>query len=162
MTEIMACEVPLTNPPDDVIKNILEKNRAVAVVGLSDDPASASYRVADYLKNHGYRIIPVNPERREVLGEKSYPDLKSIPGQVEIVDIFRQVPAIPGIVDEAINIKAKVVWMQLGLAHNEAADRATAAGLNVVQSKCMKIEHSKLVKQAVPAPPQAAGYIEKH
>ena len=124
-----------------------KKNKVVAVVGLSDKPARDSYRVADYLKNHGYTIIPVNPTKQEILGEKSYPDLTSIPGQVDIVDIFRNVSAIPGIVDEAIRIKAKVVWMQLGvLAHNDSADKARDAGLKVVQSKCMKIEYAKLVK----------------
>lgn len=149
MTENMACEVPLTNPLDDEIKDILEKNKIVAVVGLSDNPAHDSHRVAEYLKNHGYTIIPVNPLNQEILGEKSYPDLKSIPGQVDIVDIFRQVSAIPGIVDEAIRIKAKVVWMQLGLAHNDAADKATTSGLKAVQSKCMKIEHEKLVNKVI-------------
>ncbi|HOP46683.1 MAG TPA: CoA-binding protein [Desulfobacteraceae bacterium] len=146
MTENMACEVPLTNPLDDEIKDILEKNKVVAVVGLSDNPAHDSYRVADYLKNHGYTIIPVNPLKQEILGEKSYPDLTSITAHVDIVDIFRDVSAIPKIVDEAIRIKAKVVWMQLGLAHNDAADKAADAGLKAVQSKCMKIEHAKLIK----------------
>ncbi|HEN21319.1 MAG TPA: CoA-binding protein [Desulfobacteraceae bacterium] len=143
----MAFEVPLKNPSDNEIKDILEKNKVVAVVGLSDNPARDSYRVAEYLKNHGYKVIPVNPAEQEVLCEKSYPDLTSIPGQVDIVDIFRQVSAIPGIVEEAIRIKTKVVWMQLGLAHNDSANKAIDAGLKVVQSKCMKIEHAKLVKQ---------------
>jgi len=147
MTENMAFEVPLKNPSDNEIKDILEKNKVVAVVGLSDNPARDSYRVAEYLKNHGYKVIPVNPAEQEVLCEKSYPDLTSIPGQVDIVDIFRQVSAIPGIVEEAIRIKTKVVWMQLGLAHNDSANKAIDAGLKVVQSKCMKIEHAKLVKQ---------------
>jgi predicted CoA-binding protein len=146
VTEHTVSEVPVTNPPDDKIINILEQNKVVAVVGLSDKPDRDSYKVADYLKSHGYTIIPVNPVTQEILGEKSYPDLTSIPEQVDIVDIFRNVDAIPGIVDEAIRIKAKVVWMQLGLVHNNAADKARAAGLEVVQSKCMKIEHTKLVK----------------
>ena len=118
MAEKQSCEFPESNPPDDEIKAIFENSKTIAVVGLSDKP--------------------------EILGEKSYPDLASIPIQVDIVDIFRNIDAIPGIVDEAIKIKAKAVWMQLGLAHNESARKATAAGLVAVQSKCMKIEHQKL------------------
>ena len=144
MTEEQACEVPGCNPLDDEIKNILETNKTVAIVGLSNKSERDSYKVAKYLKEHGYRIIPVNPAVSEILEEKSYPDLLSIPEPVDVVDIFRNVEAIPGIVDEAIKIKAKVVWMQLGLAHNESAQKAMDAGLKVVQSKCMKIEHSKL------------------
>jgi uncharacterized protein len=100
--------------------------------------------VGEYLKKKGYRIIPVNPAKDKILGEKSYPDLSSIPEKVDIVDIFRAVEAIPGIVDEAIKIGAGAVWMQLGLAHNESAEKARGAGLFVVQSKCMKKEHSRL------------------
>jgi uncharacterized protein len=146
MTADTKRELPEINPLDDEIKDILEKNKVVAVVGLSDKPDRDSYKVADYLKNHGYTIIPVNPVKQEILGEKSYPDLTSIPRHIDIVDIFRNVDAIPGIVDEAIRIKAKVIWMQLGLSHNDSADKARAAGLEVVQSKCMKIEHTKLIK----------------
>jgi len=144
MAEKQSCEFPESNPPDDEIKAIFENSKTIAVVGLSDKPERDSYSVAEYLKEHGYTIIPVNPTKPEILGEKSYPDLASIPIQVDIVDIFRNIDAIPGIVDEAIKIKAKAVWMQLGLAHNESARKATAAGLVAVQSKCMKIEHQKL------------------
>ena len=144
MTEKQSCEMPESNPPETKIKEILENSRTIAVVGLSDKPDRDSYRVAQYLKDHGYTIIPVNPAKTEILGEKSYPDLSSIPSGVDIVDIFRNIEAIPGIVDEAIQIKAKVVWMQLGLAHNESARKARDAGLAVVQSKCLKIEHSRM------------------
>ena len=144
MTEKQSCEMPESNPPETKIKEILENSRTIAVVGLSDKPDRDSYRVAQYLKDHGYTIIPVNPAKTEILGEKSYPDLSSIPSGVDIVDIFRNIEAIPGIVDEAIQIKAKVVWMQLGLAHNESARKAREAGLIVVQSKCLKIEHSRM------------------
>ena len=144
MTESQSCEFPESNPLDSEIKQILESSKTIAVVGLSDKPERDSYRVAQYLKEHGYTIIPVNPSKSEILGETSYPDLASIPVPMDIVDIFRKVDAIPGIVDEAIKIKAKVVWMQLGLAHNESAGKAMDAGLTAVQSKCLKIEHQKL------------------
>ena len=144
MTEQQSCEFPESNPLDGEIKDILEKHKIIAVVGLSDKPERDSYIVAEYMKDHGYTIIPVNPTKSEILGEKSYPDLSSIPGPVDIVDIFRKVDAIPGIVDEAIKIKAKVVWMQLGLAHNKSAQKAKEAGIVAVQSKCIKVEHAKL------------------
>ena len=144
MEENQTCELPETNPLEGEIKDILEKHKIIAIVGLSDKPERDSYQVAEYLKDHGYTIIPVNPTKTEILGEKSYPDLLSIPGPVDIVDIFRKVDAIPGIVDEAIKIKAKVVWMQLGLAHNKSAQKAKDAGIAAVQSKCIKVEHSKL------------------
>lgn len=145
MTEKQSCEFPESNPLEDEIKGILENSKIIAIVGLSDKPERDSYMVAKYLKDHGYTIVPVNPTKTEILGEKVYPDLASIPFQVDIVDIFRNVEAIPGIVDEAIKIKAKAVWMQLGLAHNESARKAGNAGLVAVQSKCLKIEHGKLM-----------------
>jgi predicted CoA-binding protein len=144
MTENQSCQLPGFNPTENEIRDILEKYKTVAVVGLSDKPERDSHSVAKYLKEHGYTIIPVNPARSEILGEKSYPDLMSIPQPVDIVDIFRKTEAIPAIVDEAIKIKAKVVWMQLGLAHEESARKAREAGLAAVQSKCMKVEHAKL------------------
>jgi predicted CoA-binding protein len=144
MSQNESCEFPESNPLDDAIRKILQNSKTIAIVGLSDNPERDSYKVAAYLKEHGYAVIPVNPTRPEILGETSYPDLASIPSPVDIVDIFRKVDAIPGIVDEAIRIGAKVVWMQLGLAHNESARKATAAGLTAVQSKCLKIEHQKL------------------
>lgn len=143
MTE-QTCELPESNPLDDEIREILESSKTIAVVGLSDKPERDSYRVAEYLKGQGYTIIPVNPARTEILGEKSYADLASVPVPVDIVDIFRNIDAVPGIVEEAIRIKAKVVWMQLGLAHNASAKKAAEAGLVAVQSKCLKIEHQKL------------------
>lgn len=133
-----------SNPPVEEIRTILNDYKNVAVVGLSNDPGKASYRVAEYLKDHGYRIIPVNPTVDEVLGEKSYPDLKSVPLPVEIVDIFRKPEAIPAIVDEAIDIGAKVIWMQLGLYDEKSARKARQAGLQVVQSRCMEQENMKM------------------
>ena len=144
MTEKQSCEMPESNPLEIEIREILENSKTIAIVGLSDKPERDSYEVAKYLKDHGYTIIPVNPAKTEILGEKSYPDLSSIPSRVDIVDIFRNIEAVPGIVDEAIKIKAKVVWMQLSLAHNESARKARDAGLVAVQSKCLKIEHARM------------------
>ncbi|MEJ5363282.1 MAG: CoA-binding protein [Spirochaetota bacterium] len=137
------CEVPAFNPVENEIKEILQRYKVIAVVGLSDDPSKDSNRVAQYLINHGYTVVPVNPTKQTILGLPSYPDLKSIPFPVDIVDIFRKPQDVPPVVDEAIAIGAKVVWMQLGIAHNEAAQKAKEAGLQVVQSKCIKIEHSR-------------------
>ncbi|SFM79118.1 CoA-binding protein [Thermodesulforhabdus norvegica] len=142
---MQGCEIPEYNPPDDEIVEILKTARTVAVVGLSDKPDRDSYRVAKYLKEHGYKIIPVNPRCSEILGEKCYPDLSSVPEKIDVVDIFRKPEAVPPIVDEAIKVGAGTVWMQLGIAHNEAAEKARKAGLRVVMSRCIKIEHSRLL-----------------
>jgi hypothetical protein len=127
-----------------VEEEVLKSCRVVAIVGLSPKPDRASYRVGDYLKEHGYKIIPVNPMEKEILGEASYPDLKSIPEKVDVVDIFRRPEDVPPIVEEAIKIGAKVVWMQEGVINEAAAKRAEEAGLKAVMDKCMKKEHQKL------------------
>ncbi len=116
----------------------------IAVVGISDNPERPSYDVASFLEKHGYNIIPVNPTLTEWKGKKSYPDLKSIPEKVDVVDIFRRPEAVPPIVDEAIAIKPKAIWMQLGIVNEEAAAKARAAGIEVVMDKCMKIEYGRL------------------
>ena len=133
---------PRSASPEEIGK-ILENYRTIAVVGLSTDASRPSYQVAQYLQRHGYRIIPVNPGCTEVLGEKCYPGLKEIPFPVEVVDIFRKAEAIPGIVVEAIEVGAKVVWMQLGLIDPQSAQKARKAGLQVVMDRCLKIEHSQ-------------------
>lgn len=138
-------ETPDSNPPREEILSILNGCKTIAVVGLSDRPDRDSYRVASYLKKKGYRIIPVNPVKTEIMGEKCYPDLSAIPEPVDIVNIFRGVEAIPGIVEEAIGIKAGAVWMQVGLVHNESAKKARQAGICVVQSRCLMVEHHKLL-----------------
>ena len=125
---------------------ILNSSRVVAIVGLSPKPDRPSCKVASYLKKKGYKIIPVNPEVKEVLGEPSYPDLVSIPERVDVVDIFRRSEDVPAIVEEAIKIGAKAVWMQEGVVNEEAASRAREAGLLVVMNKCMRKEHRKLQK----------------
>ena len=125
-------------------EKILNTYRTVAVVGLSPKPDRPSNHVANYLKEQGYRIIPVNTSAREILGETCYPDLSSIPEPVDVVDIFRRSEAVPPIVEEAIKIGAKAVWMQEGVINEEAAARAEEAGLLVVMDRCMLNEHRKL------------------
>ncbi len=126
---------------------ILNKYRTVAMVGLSPDPSRPSHRVAKYLTNHGYKVIPVNPDAQEIVDTRSYADMSSIPGPVEIVDIFRRSEEVMPIVDEAIKIGAKAVWMQEGVINEEAALRARDAGLLVVMNKCMFKEHQRLSKK---------------
>lgn len=138
------CEFPKQNALPEEIRKILTAHKTVAVVGISDKPDRPSFHVASFLKDKGYRVIPVNPRLSEVLGEKVYADLNSIPGEIEIVDIFRKPEDVGPVVDEAIAKKAKVIWMQEGIVNNEAADRARAAGLQVVMNKCMLKEISKL------------------
>ena len=122
---------------------VLQQYRRIAIVGLSPNPYRPSHFVAVYLAQHGYDITPVNPGQKEILGRKCYPSLKEVPGPLEIVDIFRDPSAIPGIVEEAIECGAKVIWMQLGLIHEAAAKRAREAGLQVVMDRCIKIEDAR-------------------
>jgi predicted CoA-binding protein len=126
----------------------LNCGRTIAVVGLSWRDDRPSYRVASYLKEQGYKIIPVNPARNEILGEICYPDLASIPEPVDVVDIFRRSDEVLPIVREAIRIRAKAVWMQEGVICEEAVAPARKAGLMVVMDKCMLKEHWKLTKHA--------------
>jgi predicted CoA-binding protein len=131
---------------DDIAKlrRILRENRTIAVVGLSANWYRPSYFAAKYLQDHGYRIIPVNPSYDSVLGEKCYKSLADIPGKVDVVDCFRRSEDIPALAGEAIAIGAKVLWMQLGVTSGEARRIAEAAGLEVVEDRCMKIEHGRL------------------
>jgi predicted CoA-binding protein len=126
---------------------ILNEYHTVAMVGLSPDPNRPSHRVAQYLIDHGYKVIPVNPDAQEILGTKSYPDITSIPEPIEIVDIFRRSEEVIPIVDEAINVGAKVVWMQEGVINEQAASKAQDAGLMVVMDRCMLKEHKRLNKK---------------
>ena len=125
---------------------ILKNYHIIAMVGLSPDPNRPSHRVAKYLINHGYKVIPVNPDAQEILGTRSYSDMSSIPEPIEIVDIFRRSEEVMPIVDEAIKIGAKVVWMQEGVINEEAALKAQDAGLLVVMDRCMLKEHKRLNK----------------
>jgi predicted CoA-binding protein len=138
------CEMPLHNASPDEVRRLLTAAHTIAVVGLSDKPDRDSYHVAAYLQEHGYRIVPVNPTVASVLGERSYPRLEDVPEKIDIVDIFRRPDAVPPIVESAIAVGTGAVWMQLGIVHNAAADRARAAGLTVVMNKCLLIEHRRL------------------
>ena len=129
----------------DIIRDLLENSKIIAVVGLSDKPERPSFDVASYLKANGYTIIPVNPTKDEILGEKSYPDLKSIPDSIDIVDVFRRSDAVGPIVDEAIEVGAKAVWFQEGVVNKEAAEKALNAGLKVVMNRCMLKERERLM-----------------
>ena len=131
---------------DDIskLRRILREGRTVAVVGLSAQWHRPSYFAAKYLQEHGYRVIPVNPAYESVLGERSYKSLADIPVKVDVVDCFRRSEEIPALADQAIAIGAKVLWMQLGVRHAEARARAEAAGLQVIEDRCMKIEHARL------------------
>jgi predicted CoA-binding protein len=133
----------VTNPAANEEK-ILRESKTIAVVGLSGNPLRPSHGVAEYLQQHGYRIIPVNPAESEILGEKSYPDLDSIPEPVDCVDVFRKSEAVPGIAAAAIRIGAKALWLQEGVVHDESAAEAAAAGLLVVQDRCLLKEHRRL------------------
>ena len=126
------------------ISEVLQSARTIAVVGLSAKRFRPSYGVAEYLKRAGYRIIPVNPEETEILGEKCYPDLDSVPEPVDVVDIFRRSEFVAEIVEAAIRKGAKAVWMQEGVIHEEAARRAVDAGLAVVMDRCILKDHRRL------------------
>lgn len=137
------CELPAQNASTAEIAQIVKDAKTIAVVGISSNPDKASYRVANYLREVGYTIIPVNPTLTEWNGIKAYASLKDIPGTIDIVDIFRRPEDVPPVVDDAIAKKAKCVWMQLGIVNNAAADKARAAGLNVVMDRCLLVEHQK-------------------
>ena len=127
----------------DFIAQILERYKTLAVVGLSSKPLRPSHGVSEFMQQHGYRIIPVNPMESEVLGEKAYPALDAVPEPAEVVVIFRRPEFVPEIVEAAIRKGAKVIWMQEGVIHEDAAARARAAGLTVVQDHCILKEYAK-------------------
>ena len=130
---------------DKVMKEILLSARTIASVGLSGNQQKESYWIASYLKEQGYRIIPVNPTATEILGEKSYPDLGSVPEKIDVVQIFRKPEEVPPIVNDAIKAGAKVVWMQEGIVNEDAAQKARDAGLTVVMDACMRATHRRLI-----------------
>ncbi len=135
-------------PAADPITRILKSARTIAIVGLSSKRFRPSYGVAEYLKSAGYHIIPVNPHETEVLGEKCYPSVEDVPEKVDIVDIFRRSEWVPEVVTSAIRIGAKAVWMQEGVIHHQAAERARQAGLVVVMDACILKEHIKRFRLA--------------
>jgi predicted CoA-binding protein len=125
------------------IEKLLAETKTIAVVGFSSRKSRAGFYVPDYLQQQGYRIIPVNPYLTEGLGQKAYPDLASVPEPVDLVLLFQRSENVPPFVDEAIEIGARAVWMQLGIANETAAAKARAAGLDVVQNACMLVEHRR-------------------
>jgi uncharacterized protein len=129
---------------DATLRRLLTQTRSIAVVGLSDKPDRASFGVAQYLKRSGYRIVPVNPLLSSVLDEPCFADLLSIPFPVDMVNVFRRPEEVPALVDQAIAIGARALWLQLGVIHEEAAHKACAHGLDVVMDRCLKIEHARL------------------
>ncbi|MCO5184999.1 MAG: CoA-binding protein [Anaerolineae bacterium] len=126
-----------------VIERILERTKTIAVVGFSSNVYKAGYYVSEYMQQQGYRIIPVNPNLTKGLGETAYPSLQAIPEPVDLVLIFRRPAAVPPFVDAAIEIGAPVVWMQLGIVHEDSAEKAHAAGLDVVMDRCILVEHRR-------------------
>jgi predicted CoA-binding protein len=134
---------------DDELSEILKNTHTIAVVGLSSSPRKVSNGVAAYLMRAGYRVIPVNPHSDEILGEKSYSNLEAIPEAIDVVQIFRPSEQVTPLVEQAIRIKAKVVWMQLGIINAAAAEIARASGLKVVMDRCMRTEHRRLIANSV-------------
>lgn len=139
--------IKLTNPKEDAaITKLLKEAKVIAVVGLSPKEDRPSNSVARYLKSKGYKIVPVNPGHDEILGEKSYKSLSEIPFPVDIVDVFRRSEEVLPVVQEAIKIKPKCIWLQLGIVNNEAKKLAEENGIFFVQDKCLHLEHERLIK----------------
>ena len=130
---------------DHDLREILLSAKTIASVGVSSNQNKESYWIASYLKEQGYKVIPVNPTADEILGEKSYPDLASVPEKIDVVQVFRRPEDVPPVVDDAIQAGAKVVWMQEGIAHEESAQKARQAGLHVVMDACMRSTHRRLI-----------------
>ena len=127
------------------IRDLIRSARTVAIVGLSPNPLRPSYFVGYYLQRHGYRVVPVNPKEREILGETSYASVAEIPFPVDVVDVFRVSSAVPAIAEEAVRAGAKSLWCQFGVISPEGAEIATAGGLSVVMDRCMKVEHARFL-----------------
>jgi predicted CoA-binding protein len=125
------------------IAAIMRQARTVAIVGLSADELRASHFVGFYLQRHGYRIVPVNPNESEILGQRSYPSLTDVPGHIDVVDVFRRPDAVPAIAEEAVSIGAGALWLQYGVISPEGAEIARRGGLTVVMDRCLKVEHAR-------------------
>lgn len=132
------------NPSDDEIRTFLQKMKHIAVVGLSPKPDRPSFGVAQVMQDAGYRIIPVHPGASEILGEKAWPDLASVPDAIDLVDVFRKAEDVDAVVDEAIRLRLPAIWIQLGIINEAAAERARAAGMFVVMDRCLKVEWRRL------------------
>lgn len=133
------------NPSDETIVDILQRAKTIAIVGLSDNPSRDSYHVAKYLQQHGYRIIPVNPKVDTVLGEAAVPSLDQLEEAVDIIDVFRRSDALPELVASALPLATEVIWGQLGVSHEAAAQTAMDAGKTMIMDRCIKIEHARLL-----------------
>ena len=131
----------MTTIATDKIGELLKRSKTIAVVGLSDSPLRPSYGVSAYMQSHGYRIIPVNPEIKGALGEKAVPSLDHVKEKIDIVDVFRRSEFVPAVVDEAIRLKVPAIWLQEGVVHEEAAEKARQAGILVVMDRCILKEH---------------------
>lgn len=134
------------NPSNNEIRDILTSAKTIAVVGLSDNPERESYAIAKEMQNRGYKIVPVNPNVTEVLGEQAYPSVNAIPHPVDIVNIFRRSEALPQVVQEAVQTSAPVIWAQQGIYNEEAAEIAMSAGKTMVMDRCIMVMHSLFVK----------------
>src|SRR5712692_10264134 len=132
---------------EDPITDILKTSKTIAVVGLSSNPMRPSFGVTEYMQRAGYRIIPVNPNESEVLGEKCYARLEDVPEKIDIVDVFRRAEEVAGVVESAIRVGAKAVWMQMGVENEAAAEKARAAGLVVIEDACIRVEHRRRVAE---------------
>jgi predicted CoA-binding protein len=137
--------MPNISSSPDAMRDLLTNARVIAVVGASNKPDRPSYSIYQYLKRQGYTVYPVNPIVKDIDGDKVYPSLADVPESIDIVDIFRPSDALPEVIEDAIAAGAKAVWAQLGINNDAAAERAEAAGLNVVMNKCIKVQHSLLV-----------------
>ena len=131
---------------NDPIADLLHTAKTIAVVGLSDNPMKPSFGVSEYMQSQGYRIIPVNPQISEALGEKAYASLLDIPGKIDVIDVFRRSDAVPEIVNQAIQLKVPAIWLQETVIHEEAAEKARNAGIFVVMDKCILKEHRKRMR----------------
>jgi len=135
------------NASADAVLELLQKYQTIAVVGLSSNPMRPSFAVTEYMQAAGYRIIPVNPNETEVLGEKSYARLEDVPEKIEIVNVFRRAEEVPPVVESAIRVGAKVIWMQLGIENEEGAEKARSAGLVVIEDACILVEHRRRARE---------------
>ena len=135
------------NASADTVLELLQKYQTIAVVGLSSNPMRPSFAVTEYMQAAGYRIIPVNPNETEVLGEKSYARLEDVPEKIEIVNVFRRAEEVPPVVESAIRVGAKVIWMQLGIENEEGAEKARSAGLVVIEDACILLEHRRRARE---------------
>ena len=133
----------MTTTATDEIGELLKRSKTIAVVGLSDSPLRPSYGVSAYMQSHGYRIIPVNPEIKGALGEKAVPSLVEVQEKIDIVDVFRRSEFVPEVIDEAIRLKVRAIWLQEGVVHEEAAEKARQAGIFVVMDRCILKEHRR-------------------